>query len=270
MTRSPRPAVVLVLSIACATPLGAQSVDATATDNGRRVADGSSADGRRTAGRFGANLGRNLVGVFSGENLKPFVAGFGLAGAGSFLDRPTERFFAGQRRAETLGRIGAGFGRPGFLVPVAGALFAAGRASGDSRFRAATYDATQAFVVNTAWTTAIKVAVRRERPDSSSRLSFPSGHTSTAFAWATVASHYYGPKLGIPAYVAAGLVGVSRLETNAHHLSDVLAGAALGCIVGRTTTRRDGEPLHDRRHLTFSPAVGPSGGGLGLAASLEF
>jgi hypothetical protein len=49
-------------------------------------------------------------------------------------------------------------------------------------------------------------------------------------------------RLGIPAYVLASLVGVSRLRSNAHWLSDVLAGAALGHIVGRAVVRQNGEP----------------------------
>lgn len=260
-------AVLLAVAVTGAAPLRA---DPVAWMGDARAFDAPFADGRRTGSRFGANLGRNLVGVVSGESLKPFLVGFGIAGAGSFLDRPTERFFAGQHRADDLGRIGASFGRARFLAPATGALFAAGRASGDPRFRAATYDATQALIVDMAWTTAIKLATERERPDGSNRLSFPSGHTSTAFAWATVASHYYGLKVGIPAFAAAGLVGVSRLETNAHHLSDVLAGATVGYIVGRTTVRRDGEPLRERRHLALAPSVGPSGSGVGLAVSLEF
>ena len=47
----------------------------------------------------------------------------------------------------------------------------------------------------------------------------------------------------VPAYLLAGLVGASRLEQDKHHLSDVVAGAALGYIVGRTVVRVNGRPI---------------------------
>lgn len=266
MVRVARVVAIVALGAASAVPLRAQSVD----EGAQRPFDEPVGDGRRTLGRFGANLGRNLGGVVSGDNLRPFIAGVGLTVAGSFLDSPTERYFSGRQRAETLGRVGERFGTAGFLVPVTAVLFASGRASSDSRFRAATYDATQALLVDLAWTTGLKFATRRERPDGSSNLSFPSGHTSTAFAWATIANHYYGPRAGIPAYVAAGLIGVSRLERNAHRVSDVVAGAALGLIVGQTVVRQDGERPREGRRFTLAPMAPPSGSGFGLGVSLEF
>jgi PAP2 superfamily protein len=216
----------------------------------------------RTMGRFAANLGRNLGGILSGPNLKPLV------GASCFLDRRSEELLA--HRVESFGQIGQEVGGASAMIPFTAALFAVGRAAGGPRFRAATYDGAQAFIVNAVYTTALKEAVGRRRPEGSNRLSFPSGHTSSAFAWATVAGHYYGPKVGVPAYAAAGLIGLSRMEKNQHHFSDVLAGAALGFVVGRTVVRKDGEPLREPGRLRLAPAFAPSGGGAGLSFSLAF
>jgi membrane-associated phospholipid phosphatase len=60
-----------------------------------------------------------------------------------------------------------------------------------------------------------------------------------------LASRHYGPTVGIPAYIAATLIGVARLERDTHYLSDVVAGAILGYLVGITVTRRDDEYLPD-------------------------
>jgi len=59
--------------------------------------------------------------------------------------------------------------------------------------------------------------------------SFPSGHTSEAFALATSLSLTY-PKWYIiaPSFVWAGAVGYSRMDLGVHYPSDVLAGAILG------------------------------------------
>ncbi len=56
---------------------------------------------------------------------------------------------------------------------------------------------------------------------------FPSGHTASAFAVATVFAERY-PKSARAAYGAAGIVGASRISTRAHFPSDVFFGAALG------------------------------------------
>ena len=98
-------------------------------------------------------------------------------------------------------------------------------------------DMLDAFVVNGVYTLVLKAAVRRERPNEQDNKAFPSGHTSNAFALAAVAERHYGWKAGVPAYLLASAVGVSRLQRNKHHLSDVVAGAALGYIVGRTVVR---------------------------------
>jgi undecaprenyl-diphosphatase len=64
--------------------------------------------------------------------------------------------------------------------------------------------------------------------------SFPSGHTTTAFA-AAVAVGALHPRLRWPLIVLAALVGLSRVYLGVHYAFDVLAGAALGTAIGLTT-----------------------------------
>jgi membrane-associated phospholipid phosphatase len=97
-----------------------------------------------------------------------------------------------------------------------------------------------------ALNTAIKLAVRRRRPelrglpaltDTPTQLSFPSAHACTSFA----AARMYA-RLGLPATGLYGLavgLSLSRLYLGAHYPSDVLAGAVLGTVVG---ARRDAAP----------------------------
>jgi len=65
--------------------------------------------------------------------------------------------------------------------------------------------------------------------------SFPSGHTTGAFAAATVFAMEYSdrPLVRVIAYGSAWLIGLSRITENKHWVSDVLAGAALGLLSGR-------------------------------------
>ncbi len=97
-------------------------------------------------------------------------------------------------------------------------------------------DLVRAQVVTQSLTLGMKVLVGRERPDGSNQASFPSGHASGTFATATVLQRHYGWKVGVPAYAVAGYVATSRLTEGKHYLSDVVFGATVGILVGRTVT----------------------------------
>lgn len=77
----------------------------------------------------------------------------------------------------------------------------------------------------------LKYTVRRPRPDGTSRNSFPSGHTATAFMTAAMLHKEYGwrsPWFSIGGYTLAAFTGVSRVLNDRHYLTDVMAGAAIG------------------------------------------
>jgi membrane-associated phospholipid phosphatase len=267
--------VAAALIVACATlPCQAQSFEPPAGPVPERAFDTTplghdfpSGDGRRTLAAFPKNLGRNLVGVLSRDNIAPLLFGTGLTAMGSAFDRRAEALLMGG--CPSCGRTGATAGGSA-MVPVVGAFFLAGRAAPQGRFRAATYDFAQAMIVNGVWTGAFKYTVRRERPDAFNSLSFPSGHTSNAFALATVAEHHYGWKVGVPAYLFATGVGLSRIESGRHYLSDVLAGATIGLVVGRTVTRLDGERPARRSRIAVGPAADAQGAGVGLNVSMSW
>jgi hypothetical protein len=69
----------------------------------------------------------------------------------------------------------------------------------------------------------------------STNSSFPSGHTTQAFAVASViANHYDETWVVYSSYTVASLVGVARIYHDAHFASDVLAGALIGTLVGKS------------------------------------
>ena len=111
-------------------------------------------------------------------------------------------------------------------------------------------------IVTQTFTQALKITVRRERPDHSDKHSFPSGHASATFASATVLQRHLGWKAALPTYTIASYVAISRMHENRHHLSDVVFGAALGIAAGRTTTR------HGREHWSLIPTFGKDAVGL--------
>lgn len=93
----------------------------------------------------------------------------------------------------------------------------------------------KALVTTGILTEMIKRTVREKRPNSGARNSFPSGHTSAAFAMATVVADYK-PQYKLLAYGTAAVIGWSRVEVEAHHWQDVVAGAALGYFTAKHFT----------------------------------
>jgi hypothetical protein len=224
------------------------------------------ADGRRTLGRLPANLGRGFIGVFDHDNVGFFVVGGATTAVSAIYDDNARNAITSQQNA---GGTASTAGGPLYSSLLVGGLFVGGRFS-HGRFRAMTYDMLDASIVNLGYTELLKVTVRRERPDGSNNQSFPSGHTSNAFALAAVAERHYGWKIGVPAYLLAGVVGVSRLQQDKHWMSDVFAGATLGYIVGRTTVRVNGKPLRPDTHTvtwSVSPRLARHSRGLALAVA---
>ena len=225
-------------------------------------------DGRRTLGQFPKNLGRSFVGVFAKDNLFPVLVGTAATGAAFRFDHGAESALGG--RAPGLSSAASMAGGVKAVLPATFGLFVAGRLAEGGRFRAFTYDAAQVLVVNTVYTSALKTITSRTRPDGSDNLSFPSGHTSTAVAFATVANAHYGWKVGVPSYLAAGAIGMSRVTKDKHHLSDVIAGAAIGYVTGRTVVRVNGEPVGRRRTFSLHPMTDAAGGGVGMGGSVSW
>lgn len=103
----------------------------------------------------------------------------------------------------------------------------------------------------------LKEAANRERPLDHDRHgefweggnSFPSGHTASAFAVASVFAFEYHDHIAVPiaAYSLASLVAFSRLSADQHWMSDIVAGGSLGVLVGRF--------MYKRRHGAI-PATG--------------
>lgn len=76
----------------------------------------------------------------------------------------------------------------------------------------------------------LKKGPNGEKLKSTNYVSFPSGHTFTAFSIATVYAMEYKdrPLIPILCYSAATLVGLSRLTENRHWAMDIIPGALLG------------------------------------------
>lgn len=105
----------------------------------------------------------------------------------------------------------------------------------------------------------LKPTIDRTRPNGGG-LSFPSGHTASAFAGAAFVQRRYGWRVGVPAYLVAAFVGYSRVESDNHYTSDVVAGAAIGIAANLVFT-------HPLPHTRISFDGGPHRAGVVVAVA---
>jgi membrane-associated phospholipid phosphatase len=89
------------------------------------------------------------------------------------------------------------------------------------------------YAIMSATVLSLKSLTHVERPDGTSKNSFPSGHTATAFAGAEFMWQEYKDKsiwYGIAGYAVATGTGAFRIYNNRHWLTDVAAGAGIGIL----------------------------------------
>ena len=176
----------------------------------------------------------------------------------AFLDRPIQRNAVAFRRnnpwiekpSKTITNLGGQFE----VVPLA-AIAVAGLVFKNEKLRVTTALATQSYITATVWSTLFKAISGRTRPDNYNAVTgknstrfhgpfykipngqnsaFPSGHTTLAFAAATVYAKEYKniPIVPVISYGIATLVSVSRVIENRHWATDLIAGGLLGFACG--------------------------------------
>jgi len=129
------------------------------------------------------------------------------------------------------------------LGAVATTFYLIGRKNNDYRARETGLLSAEALVDSMITEEALKQITQRARPSAGGERSeffdggnsFPSGHSTQAWAVAAViASEYkHRPAVQIAAYGVATAVSVARFTVHKHYLSDVVAGSALGYGIGK-------------------------------------
>ena len=154
---------------------------------------------------------------------------------------------------------------------ITGSLLLHGSVSGDSRAFSTGLLAAESMILSAAMVRISKHMTGRTRPDAwwepgphewkgpFNGKSFPSGHTTTAFALASVLAYQYRehPWVPVTAYSIATLAGLSRVYDNRHWFSDIVAAAALGISTGKFICKQN-----QNRGASIMPEY--SGGTTGL------
>ena len=146
-------------------------------------------------------------------------------GANNGFELSTTTFKGGSIVGNFLFQTGAGV-----------AAYGMGKASHSEKTQAVGRDIVRAQLLSQGMVQALKVSIQRERPDGSNSMSFPSGHSASMFATASILQTYYGWKVGVPAYALGGYVGLARMAYNKHFATDVVMGAGIGFVSAKTVT----------------------------------
>jgi hypothetical protein len=204
-----------------------------------------------------------------------------VAGTIAVLDGRTNKYVDNHRSDDSV-RNADNFGPFGaqYAAYVIGGYLLAGKLAHSGKAKAVAVDGfTTTLIAAGLIVPALKEIAGRSRPREnqgahdfhpfSGGYSFPSGHSAAAFSVAaSVAEHYDQIWVKSLSYGLASLVDYSRMEKDAHFLSDVAAGAMIGVGVAHSI---HGFNEGKRGNLAVLPMSDPGGRGLdGFQVALEF
>ena len=135
-------------------------------------------------------------------------------------------------------KIGDYMGGPGQHFAASGLWYLLSAGAGDELNKDRSWTMIKALSVTGATTLGLKIIRGNDCPNGKS-LAWPSGHTSSSFTVAAVLDEFYGPEVGIPAYIGASFVGYRMMDSGDHWASDVLFGGVLGYLVGHHVAGKD-------------------------------
>ena len=209
------------------------------------------------------NLVEDVQHLPSKQNLYLTMIGGGLAAAAHPVDQTFNvRLRSHYDAVNTAFAPAKYFGDTPEQVALSLGAYAVGRIFDQPRTSHLGMDLLQAQILTEMLVQPLTFAAHRQRPDASNYQSFPSGHAAVTFAGATVLERHLGWRKSLLGYSIASYVAASRLHDNRHYLSDVVFGAAVGSIAGRTVVH------HAADYWVFTPATVPGGGVVILASRI--
>ena len=200
------------------------------------------------------DLGEDIKHLPEMQNVYIAAVGGGLALAAHPEDRSfNAKLLSHYDTVNTLFAPGKYLGNTPEQVAFSVGTYAIGRLRDQPKVAHLGMDLLQAQILSELMIEPLKLVVHRERPDGSNHQSFPSGHAAVTFATATVIERHLGWRKSVLGYAIASYVAMSRIHDNRHYLSDVVFGAAVGSIAGRTVVH------HKADYWAVAPVAAPGG-----------
>lgn len=181
---------------------------------------------------------------------------------------------------DNLTGFGEKYGTISYAGIFAGGMYLTGKIFGNKSIATTGRMLTESVLYSGLAVSLLKYTVGRSRPYTNegpvtiftysfqeANVSFPSGHTATAFAISTVlANRINNPFATVALYGLAGFTGYQRIYDNKHWFSDVFVGAAIGYFIGSSIVNSEENRESDNfwGSLDVMPSVNSSGAGLSL------
>lgn len=207
------------------------------------------------------------------------LSALAVVGTAALIDRPLRDEMRRHRGTDRTVRQVERFGAE-YSLALLGGFYLVGNAMDNEKSIQVAQDGLAASLIASGLVTPmLKYATGRRRPYenagtgtfkpfTNTNASFPSGHTTQAFAVAAViADHYEETWITCASYSVAGLVGLARSYHDAHFASDIVAGAMIGTVVGKSVVAHNQAARSGR--LALLPEVAPGRVGMRLAGQFQ-
>jgi len=164
-----------------------------------------------------------------------------------------------------------------YVGPLSAAVFGTSLLTDNHKFQDAAFTSLQSLMYTKFTVGAAKYIFARERPYAlegtydfdffeSNATSFPSGHTSTAFALVVPWVVYYPNVITYSMLAVPVSTAVARVSRGKHWMSDVAAGAVIGAYWGYKLSKRHLN-ITEKDNINITPFIGTESGGLTLSFS---
>lgn len=199
-----------------------------------------------------------------------------VVGTVALIDKPVRDYMVKQDQSSKFWLNADKFGRE-YAFGTVGVFFIAGLL-GDETSMHVTQDVVAASIISSGIIgVSVKTIVGRSRPlanqgtthfapFSDSNSSFFSGHSTQAFTLAAVISENYNETwIDVAAYGMATLVAIGRTYHDKHFTSDVVTGAVIGTLVGKSVVAHNKDLRGNNNNLSVTPAISQGSVGIQIA-----
>ncbi len=195
----------------------------------------------------------------------------------SSIDESSSNYFTRHFSESNFTNFSNEFGEVNYAAPVSALIFGSSLLTDNTKFQDAAFTSFQTVIYTAVTVNISKFIFARSRPNEDKGAfdfdffefegtSFPSGHSSTAFALFTPWVMYYPNLLTYSLMLIPTGTSIARISKGKHWATDVVAGALIGTYWGMYLSKRHKDKIHDKVFVT--PFVTRNFGGVTVSINL--